>query len=76
MHPAAARQSVGGTLCDALEKLGAARGIATLTVEASDTAQPFFAGRGYIAQRRTMMALEDEWLGCTTMTKTLAKSPQ
>ena len=39
-------------LVDALEKLAGARGAKTLTVDASDTAEPFFKKRGYVAKQR------------------------
>lgn len=72
VHPGAAGQGVGSALCDAVEKLAGARGTARLTVDASDTAQSFFAKRGYVAQQRNTLPLGDEWLGNTTMTKELA----
>src|ERR1700730_8444721 len=43
VHPSAARQGVASMLCDALEKLAAARGAKSLTVDASDNAEGFFA---------------------------------
>ncbi len=72
VHPSAARQGVAAMLCDALEKLAAARGAKTLTVDASDTAEPLFLKRGYIAQRRNSVSIDGEWLANTTMHKTLA----
>ena len=50
VHPAAAGQGAGDMLCDALEKLAAARGTKELTVEASDTARGFFERRGFVAK--------------------------
>lgn len=41
VHPAAAGQGAGAMLCDALEKLAAARGSKELTVDASDAARGF-----------------------------------
>jgi putative acetyltransferase len=72
VHPGAVRQGVAAALCDAIEKLAAARGAQSLTVDASDTAQPFFARRGYIGERRNTVTVGDEWLANTTMKKTLA----
>jgi putative acetyltransferase len=72
VHPGAARQGVASALCDALEKLAGARGATELTVEASDTAERFFARRGYAAMQRNSVAVGDEWLANTTMKKTLA----
>jgi len=69
--PAFARQGVATALCDALEKLAAARGATVLTVEASDTAEPFFAKRGYAGQQRNTVSIGDEWLANTTMKKSL-----
>ena len=72
VHPSAIGQGVATTLCDALEKLAGARGAKALTVEASDTAQQFFAKRGYAATQRNSVTVGDEWLANTTMTKTLS----
>jgi putative acetyltransferase len=72
VHPGAVRQGVATALCDAIEKLAAARGAENLTVDASDTAQPFFAQRGYAGERRNTVTVGDEWLANTTMKKSLA----
>jgi putative acetyltransferase len=58
-------------LCDALEKLAAARGAKELSVEASDTASGFFDKRGYSAKTRNTVTLAGEWLANTTMVKPL-----
>jgi putative acetyltransferase len=58
-------------LCDALEKLAAARGAKRLSVDASDNAAEFFAKRSYEAQQRNTVSLNGEWLANTTMQKTL-----
>ena len=55
-----------------MERLAAARGAKEITVEASDTAQPFFEGRGYVAGQRNLIPIEDQWLSNTTMKKQLA----
>ena len=70
--PSAAGNGVGALLCDALEKLAAARGATKLTVDASDTAEPFFRRRGYVPQSRNTRMVSDEWLAMTTMTKEIA----
>jgi putative acetyltransferase len=75
VHPAAAGQGVATMLCDALEKLSAARGGKELSVEASDTARGFFERRGYVAKTRNTVTLGDEWLANTTMVKPLVASP-
>jgi putative acetyltransferase len=71
VHPAAAGQGAGAMLCDALEKLAAARGTSELTVEASDAARGFFEKRGYAARTRNTGLLAGEWLANTTMSKSL-----
>ena len=71
VHPSAAGQGVGAALCDALEKIAGARGAKALTVDASDTAVDFFRKRGYAAERRNSVTINDEWLANTTMKKTL-----
>ena len=72
VHPSVAGQGVASMLVDALEKLAGARGAKTVTVDASDTAEPFFTKRGYIAKQRNTVTLNGEWLANTTMQKTLA----
>lgn len=71
VHPYATGQGVGTALADALERLAAARGATEISVEASDTAQPFFVERGYVPGRRNLVPIDDEWLSNTTMTKQL-----
>jgi len=71
VQPAAAGQGAGSMLCDALEKLAAARGAKEVAVEASDTASGFFEKRGYIAKSRNTVLRAGEWLANTTMTKPL-----
>jgi len=71
VHPGATGQGVASMLCDALEKLAGGRGATSLTVDASDNAQPFFAKRGYVAKQRNSVTVNGEWLANTTMQKTL-----
>jgi putative acetyltransferase len=71
VHPSVAGQGVGTLLCDALEKLAAARGTKDLSVDASDTAIDFFRKRGYVAQQRNSVTINGEWLANTTMKKAL-----
>ena len=71
VHPFYAGEGVGTALCDALEKLAAARGTADITTEASETAVMFFEGRGYVAQMRNSVPVGGEWLSNTTMKKQL-----
>jgi putative acetyltransferase len=72
VHPAVAGQGVGRMLVDALEKLAGGRGVATLKVDASDSARGFFEKRGYIAQQRNTVTVAGEWLANTTLQKQLA----
>lgn len=72
VHPFAAGQGVGSTLVDALERIAAARGAASISADVSDTALPFFEHRGYAATQRTAQSLGDIWLSKTTMKKPLA----
>ena len=71
VHPAAAGQGAGAMLCDALEKLAAARGAKELSVDASDSARGFFERRGFVAKTRNTLSLGGEWLANTTMVKPL-----
>jgi putative acetyltransferase len=72
VHPVGAGQGAGAMLCDAMERLAAARGTKELTVEASDTASGFFEHRGYVARTRNTVPLGGEWFANTTMVKPLA----
>jgi putative acetyltransferase len=74
VHPSAAGQGVASMLCEALEKLAGGRGAKSLTVDASDNAQPFFLKRGYVGKQRNTVTVNGEWLANTTMQKTLADS--
>ena len=76
VHPGAAGQGVASMLLDALEKLAGSRGAKSLTVDASDNAQGFFAGRGYVAKQRNSVTVNGEWLANTTMQKTLVNGGQ
>src|SRR6202049_880944 len=72
VHPGAVGQGVASMLCEALEKLAGGRGAKSLTVDASDNAQEFFAKRGYVAKQRNTVTVDGEWLANTTMHKALA----
>lgn len=73
VHPDYAGEGVGTALADALEKIAGARGAEAVTVDASDTAVPFFESRGYVAAQRNSVPLDDQWLSNTTMIKRLAE---
>lgn len=75
VHPAVSGQGIATMLVDALEKLAGGRGATSLSVDASDTAEGFFAKRGYTAQQRNSVTINDEWLANTTMKKTLGAGP-
>jgi putative acetyltransferase len=74
VHPAVAREGIGSLLCDAIEKLAAARGTKHLTTDASDTARPLFEKRGFTPRHRNTIPLGDEWLGNTRMEKDLSNA--
>lgn len=74
VHPWHARIGVATALADAMEKIATARGAEAMTVEASDTAVPFFEDRGYVATSRNLVELDDEWLSNTSMMKQLKAS--
>jgi putative acetyltransferase len=75
IHPGVARRGIASMLVDALERLAGARGAKALKVQASDTAEPLFARRGYIGQSRQTVRCGEEWLANTVMVKTFAPSP-
>ena len=69
-----ARQGVGSFLLDAIEKIAGARGATRLSVDASDTASPFFEHHLYLVERRNTVPVNDEWLGNTTLYRFLSTS--
>jgi len=71
VHPAHARMGVATVLMDALIKLARARGAKTLTGDVSDTAKPLFDRLGFQSQKRNLVLKGEEWLGNTSMSKTL-----
>jgi putative acetyltransferase len=73
VHPDYAGEGVGRALADALERIATARGAEAVTVDASDTAVPFFEHRGYVATQRNSVPRDDQWLSNTTMVKRLAE---
>ncbi len=72
--PGVARQGVGSFLLDAIEKIAGARGATRLSVDASDTASPFFEHHLYLVERRNTVPVNDEWLGNTTLYRFLSTS--
>ncbi|WP_036257179.1 GNAT family N-acetyltransferase [Methylocapsa aurea] len=75
VHPAVARTGVASALLDAIEKLAAARGVAALAVDASDTGKPLFEKFGFVAERRNAIEIDGEYLGNTRMKKVLSPKP-
>src|SRR5258706_14243941 len=60
VHPAVAGQGVGAQLCDALEKLAAARGATKLSPHASDRPLGLFTRRGFVPQPPHSVPPEDQ----------------
>lgn len=75
VHPHYAGEGIGTALCDAIEKIAAARGADALTLDASETAVLFFEGRGYVPTKRNSVPVGDLWLTNTTMKKELKAKP-
>jgi putative acetyltransferase len=71
VRPEVAGDGIGSFLVAAMETLARGRGAKTLTVDASDTALPFFEKLGFKPQFRQSVALEGEWLANTKMAKAL-----
>jgi putative acetyltransferase len=71
VRPEIAGEGVGTFLATAVETLARGREAKTLSVDASDTALPFFEKLGFKPQLRQSIALEGEWLANTKMAKTL-----
>ncbi len=76
VHPGVARTGVATALLDAIEKLARSRGATHLTVDASDTARPFFEKHGFFALHRQTVPCGEEWLGNTHMEKRLEAAEQ
>lgn len=76
VHPWYAGEGVGTALADAIETLARGRGATAMTVDASETAVPFFAARGYEAQDRRSVERFGEWLATTSMRKPLGVDPK
>jgi putative acetyltransferase len=74
VDPAYARRGVATALIDALARIALSRGATKLTSEVSDNAKPLFDREGFVAQRRNLNPIADEWLANTTMTKPLTTS--
>ncbi len=74
VDPDHARRGIGTALIDALARLAQSRGTMQLTSEVSDTARSVFDRQGFVAQRRNLVRLDEQWLANTTMTKPLAKA--
>lgn len=71
VHPYHAGQGIGTALAEAIERIARGRGATEITVDASDTAVPFFEARGYEGTQRSMLPRDDQWLPNTTMKKRL-----
>ncbi len=71
VRPESAGEGVGTFLANAVETLARGRKAKTLSVDASDTALPFFDKLGFKPQLRQSIALDGEWLANTKMAKTL-----
>jgi putative acetyltransferase len=69
--PEYARQGVATALMDALTKLAQARGAKELTGDVSDTAKPLFDRLGFESVKRNLILTGEEWLGNTSMRKSL-----
>jgi putative acetyltransferase len=71
VSPHYAGEGIGTTLCDTLERLAAGRGTTEISVDSSETAVMFFEARGYVASKRNLIPIDDQWLSNTTLVKKL-----
>jgi putative acetyltransferase len=71
VRPEVAGEGIGAFLANAAETLARGRGAKILSVDASDTALPFFEKLGFKPQLRQSISLEGEWLANTKMAKAL-----
>jgi putative acetyltransferase len=76
VDPGFARRGIGALLIDALSRLAVGRGAKHLTSDVSDTARPSFEKQGFVAQRRNLVQVGEEWLANTTMVKPVAVPSQ
>jgi putative acetyltransferase len=75
VRPEIAGEGIGTFLATAVETLARGRSAKTLSVDASDTALPFFEKLGFKPQLRQSISLDGEWLANTKMAKTLEAPP-
>ncbi len=75
VDPVAGRMGVATALVDAVVRLARARGAKRIAADVSDTAKPVFERQGFVAERRNLVTLGDQWLANTTMSKALAAAP-
>ncbi len=68
------RRGIGTMLCERLERIVRDLGLTRVTTEASITARPFFARRGYVVQRRRIVRRRGVRLANFTMVKSLDTS--
>jgi putative acetyltransferase len=74
VDPVFSRRGVGAALIDALVRLAEARGADRVESDVSDTAKALFERQGFVAERRNLVSVGDQWLGNTTMSRALART--
>jgi putative acetyltransferase len=74
VHPDLPGEGIGRNLVEALLKLALARGATSIFADATDNAKAFFLALGFEAKARNTINYGEEWLGATTMERTL-KAP-
>jgi putative acetyltransferase len=52
-------------------RLARARGAKRLSAQASDVSRPLFERLKFVAERRSLIQLDEQWLAHTTVTRTL-----
>jgi putative acetyltransferase len=72
VHPRFVRRGIGALLIDALTRIAVGRGAEQLTSDVSDTARASFERQGFVAQRRNLVQVGEEWLANTSMVKPIA----
>ena len=70
--PSASRQGVGSLIVQKLESIAHEHALKTLDLDATVTAEPFYAAHGYSVRERGERVLRGQRMACVKMHKVLA----
>ncbi len=70
--PDASRKGIGTLLVQKIEQVAREHGLKTLDLDATVTAEPFYAAHGYSVRERGELILRGQRMACVKMHKVLA----